>query len=504
MTLLIQRPVNRVTSKKAGVKNRIWLEGKEILNYFKVGETIKIEDQDDGETIVAVSVPVEAKRSDRSLRSVSSKVNRYSGAKVGLIELNESNSEILKTYKPEQVLKIVMQRGVLKITVKHDVLEERIQERESTMIDRLKKGIPLEKADLFAGGGTQTIMSHDGFKLAGLSSVVRFALDNYDQAIENLATNVRHVFDDYSVLINSDISLIDPMMLPKVDILTITAPCTDTAKCARAKKGNKLETDQTAHLVFYYSKILEHCNPSIVFIENVKTWKNFASWHVLAALLTQFGYKFQVREIDSHKEGFSLETRERMYVVAQSRNLDLDFDLDDVESVSKPRQTLAEVLDYVSPESEVWKPYDHLKKEQKKHEAKGNGFKMQIFTPESTYIGTLRALYQRAGTSDPLIKHPTKDLYRQVSEIEHCRIKEIPEEFVSGTVVGHAQKILGNGLSGLVSKSIFYYLGLSLKRLVQPKIELKAKVNDAFDKAGKVANQLTLNFDNLLSGVSAA
>ena len=56
---------------------------------------------------------------------------------------------------------------------------------------------------------------------------------------------------------------------------------------------------------------------------------------------------------------------------------------------------------------------------------------MQVVTPESTSVPTLRKGYHKGGSTDPLLTHPTNpELLRQLTVVEHARIKEVPVELV--------------------------------------------------------------------------
>lgn len=453
--LLINKGINLHTKRNSSeVQKRVWLEGKRFAKYAPIGMGLKITDNDE-EIVIDFVDP----NSEEATRTVSKRKAR--GDYVPLIEINECNSELLTKMSEDEVLRIVVKENGIRIRANKNTVASRRKEREESIKYNVANNIPLDMGSIFAGGGTFDHAGHEGFELSGLSTVVRFAIDNDPDCIENLATNVHHVFDSRSVLIESDISLLNVGngALPKLNLLKLTPPCTDASKAGKAKKGNKFETSKTAHLIYYYSQIIERTNPAYVIVENVPSFQNEVSFHLLRALLESWEYKIHLRVINSHSEGFSLETRERMFLVAESAGLDSGFDLDHACPIFERKGVLGEILDDVPLDDDCWKSKQGLIEKEKRDREAGKGFRMQIFNEESTYIGTIRAQYTKSGSSDPLIKHPEKDMFRLINKEEHCRLKSLPESFVEGWPETTAHKFLGNGLDGMTAKSITFELG---------------------------------------------
>jgi len=470
--LLINKPVNLQKKKVKGITTtlkRVWLEGKRLARHVQVGTPMEVKDTEQGIHVIFGSKD--------GTRTVS---KRGSGeTQVPVIEINEANSEFLKSVSEDTMLRIAITDKGIRITPNQEVVENRIQERETRTINKQKNGETMEIGSIFCGGGTFDFMGHKGFEKAGLSTVIRLAIDNCQDAMENMAENVSHVFDRKSILIESDISLLkfnDNM--PKLDILKITPPCVDASAAGKAKKGNKIETSKTAHLVYYYSQLLDKTNPSYVIMENVPEFQSEASFLVFQGLLNQWGYKTQIRIIDAHKEKFALETRKRMFLVAESEGLAGTFDLEAVECLRTVPATLGEVLDDVAEDDKSWSPKIGLIEKQERDIKAGKGFRMQVFNELSKYIGTLRAQYQKSGSSDPLVAHPdaSKKLFRIVNKNEHARCKGIDEALVHNRTEGQAHKILGNGLVGTVAEAICYNLAKAIKAITVIDIQPKSAV----------------------------
>lgn len=457
--LLINKAVNLQKRKDKSPLKRIWLEGKRLARHVKIGTGMQITDTDTGIKVVFSN--------ENPDRTVSKRKSR--GSEVPLIEINESNSKFLSEISEDAVLRIAINDKGISVCINQETVDLRIKEREERTLKNLADGKPLEVGSAFAGGGTFDYMGHKGFEKSGLATVVRLAIDFEESAVENLAANVGHVFDDKSILIESDISLLKfGANTPKLDILKITPPCVDACSAGKAKKGNKVETSKTAHLVYYYSQLLDKSNPSYVLLENVPEFQSEASFLVLQALLNNWGYKTQIRVIEANKEGFALETRKRMFLVAESEGLAGTFDIEAVTSLQEVPKQLAEIMDpFESIPEKSWSPKTGLIEKEKRDIEDGKGFRMQIFNGTESYIGTLRAQYQKSGSSDPLFSHPDEDkkLFRIANKNEHARIKQIDEALVEGLTEGEGHTILGNGLIGSIAEAICYHLGKAIKQL---------------------------------------
>lgn len=463
MDLLINKKVNVKTSTKKGVTSvakRIWLEGRRLLNIIPIGAKMHIQDSADG-------IVIEFNREDGT-RIVSQRNEK--GTIVPLVEINESNSEFLKSISTDTILRFAITSKGIRITPNMQVVEKRVEERETRILKKLAAGTKLEKGSIFAGGGTLDYMGHKGFEKSGLGVVVRLAIDYETGAIDNLIRNCSHVFDDKSVIIESDISLLNiDNRMPLLDMLTLTPPCVDASAAGKAKKGNTEETSKTAHLIYYYSQIIDKTNPAVILIENVAGFAKEASFLVLKGLLDNWGYDLQMRVIESNKEGFSLENRKRMYAVAISKGISDVFDINDVKPLREPAQTMSEILDTTIPtDSKCWTPKTGLIEKQERDIAKGNGFMMQLISPEDTKCPVLRAGYQKSGSSDALFPNPdvNNKTFRILTAQEHALAKTIDVDFIKGCTQGQAHRILGNGLIGSVAEAICYELGTALKKLV--------------------------------------
>lgn len=457
--LLINKTPNLQTVKIAGekvIRNRIWLEGKKLARYVAIGTKYLVKDTSEGIIV----------KFDETLGSKIVSKRSSKGEDKPLIEINESNSAFLRSISNNTMLRIAITHKGIKVTINNEVVDHKIAEREQRIIRKSKSGEKIEIGSVFAGGGTFDYSGHKGFERSKLSTVVRLAVDYDETAVENLIENVSHIFDSKSLIIQSDLTLLDyNKNLPLLDVLKLTPPCIDSSKAGKAKKGNTCETKKTASLVFYYLKVIELSNPAFILLENVKEFMDQVSFKMLQSMLLSWGYSIQTRIINSFKEGFSLEARERMYMVAESIGLEGSYDIADVMPLSAPEKRLGDILDAYSLDNKAWTPKTGLIEKEKRDIAKGNGFRMRKYTEECTSIATLRAGYQKSGSADPLIVHPEGGLYRILNKDEHASAKGIDIGLVKGRTEGEAHRILGNGLISSIAESLCYQLGLTIQSL---------------------------------------
>ena len=127
-------------------------------------------------------------------------------------------------------------------------------------------------------------------------------------------------------------------------------------------------------------------------------------------------------------------------------------------------RTVNDILEDVAWDSPEWRGFDYLKSKEVRDAAKGNGFSMQVVTPQSTSVPVLREGYHKGGSTDPLLAHPENpDLLRQFTVVEHARIKQVPERLVEGLNKTDGHILLGQGIAYAPVVALFKRIGESLK-----------------------------------------
>lgn len=115
-----------------------------------------------------------------------------------------------------------------------------------------------------------------------------------------------------SKVIVSPVQQVDPQELEDIDLLTITLSC----KNASTNKGkNRGETDDDLKAAIASANILKTKIPKYVMLENVWTYRNFASFQAILFALEESGYYYQYYRFNCKDWGIS-QNRDRLYLLA--------------------------------------------------------------------------------------------------------------------------------------------------------------------------------------------
>lgn len=458
--LLINKKINKQNRTIKGQKfslNRLWLEGKKLaLAGVKIGTAFKIIETDNKLELLFCESDGDRTVSKRNLNN----------SEVPVIEVNECNSKLIREISDDAILRIVVSPKRISVSINTATLECRVNERETRFLNKLKHGLKLAVGSCFSGGGTFDYMGFKGFQNAGLKTVNRLVIDNNPQAIENLAANVNHTFDDETLMIESDISLLNfSQCMNKLELLRLTPDCKDLSIAGITKKKLLGESPNTASLVYYYSQLVDKSNPAMIQMECVTGYEKSVSFSLFSALLNSFGYVVQTRVIESNAEGFSLENRKRFYVAAISRGLSDIFNIHSFKPDSELPDSLAAVLDDPAVvEESRWLPKIGLLNKEIRDIAAGKGFRMATYDGTEKKVKCIRSQYAKSGSTDPLLKHPDSDrkLFRTFSVTESAAFKGIDVDLVKNVPSSIAHVFLGDGLIGTIAEQFSYSLAKSI------------------------------------------
>ncbi|UUZ66238.1 DNA cytosine methyltransferase (plasmid) [Polaromonas sp. P1-6] len=219
---------------------------------------------------------------------------------------------------------------------------------------------------------------------------------------------------------------------------------------------------EVGHLVASAVMLINRINPAVVVIENVTQYAATASAQILRQHLRDSGYDVHEAELKAGDFG-CLENRERWFLVAATRGIELA--LSDLAPALKTVRSVSEILEDVPPDSPEWRSFDYLKQKETRDAAKGNGFAMQVVTPQSVSVPVLRKGYHKGGSTDPLLAHPENpELLRQFTVTEHARIKEVPERLVHGMNKTDGHILLGQGIAYAPVAALFKRIGEGLQK----------------------------------------
>jgi len=387
-----------------------------------------------------------------------------------LLELK--NKDTAKSVGDTQFVSVTFRMGVVIIAV-HGMTEKQ-QVREAGLINKVLKGEPLRKGCFFSGLGMLSLSLKEGLEAQGIKSQIAFANDNNELA---MACNVEgnpmwnNPTSDASVVVD-DLHAVDIDSLPVVDLATVSYPCVGFSLLAQADKQDLLHPD-CGTLFIPLINALRKMNPAVIVFENTPRFGTSTTLDMIKRAMPD--YHFTQSVFDGHDFN-ELESRKRICVVATSKGLPA-FDLSNVTSLFA-HEAPAKISDHLSTidsEAACWRTMEHVKA---RDDMKHLGYRNCLYYGNETKMVTLPASYSSPKAGTPMIAHPTKtDYQRQVQVDEHVSLRALPTRLgcvildvwkgvhplvsARGSATA-AHRLLGNGVSRKVWKSIGNHLGLYL------------------------------------------
>lgn len=295
--------------------------------------------------------------------------------------------------------------------------------------------------DLFAGIGGMRL----GFQQAGFDIVYSNDVDHY--ACHTYRTN----FGDID---EKDIRLVDPLTVPKFDVLVGGFPCQPFSMIGK-RDGLKDPRGQLFNEVIKFLKIKK---PEAFVLENVRHLLKHNKGETYALIKSELekagdGYTVVEKVLDSKNYGVP-QHRERIYIVGLKKNhTDFKFPEFERDTENKLKNILEEKVSekyYLSQ-----KYYKGLMSHKKRHADKGSGFGCEILDPEGVSntlvcgsMGRERNLIQ----DKPVPKN--KWGVRKLTERECARLQGFPDWFKIPVSTTQAYKQFGNSVSVPVIKEI--------------------------------------------------
>ena len=307
--------------------------------------------------------------------------------------------------------------------------------------------------DLFAGVGGIRLGFEEVFQNKS-SFVFASEIDKFAQT--TYASNYNH-------LPSGDITQIEPEEIPAFDILLAGFPCQPFSN-AGLKKGFE---DTRGTLFFDIARIVKQHKPQVLFLENVKGFKNHDkgnTFRVVKETLEELGYKVFSDVLNAKHFGVP-QNRERIYIIAfLDHSIEFTFPKSLEKSVKLGDILEEKVDDKYTISDKLWEGHKRRKKE---HKAKGNGFGYCMFNEESEYTSTISARYYKDG-SEILIEQKDKNP-RKLSPREAGRLQGFPDNFQIVVSDTQAYKQFGNSVAVPVirelAKEIYKHLDTSCNYL---------------------------------------
>lgn len=268
--------------------------------------------------------------------------------------------------------------------------------------------------DLFAGtGGIRLPFDELGGTCVMSSEWDKFAQKTYEA--------------NFGEMPFGDICKIDEKKVPKCNLILGGFPCQPFSN-AGLKKGFE---DTRGTMFFEIARIIKEKKPEILFLENVKGFKNHDkgnTFKTIAGILDELGYNLNAQILNAKDFGVP-QNRERFYMIALRRD---KFGNDTFFKFPEPPKTktrLGDILEKDVPDKytisdKLWAGHQRRKKE---HQAKGNGFGYCLFNEDSEYTSTISARYHKDG-SEILIEQKGKNP-RKLTPREAARLQGYPEDY---------------------------------------------------------------------------
>ncbi|MEA5485315.1 MULTISPECIES: DNA cytosine methyltransferase [Pseudanabaena] len=295
--------------------------------------------------------------------------------------------------------------------------------------------IPLQTSyraiDLFAGIGGIRLGFQQVFENQ-IEFVFASEIDKYARiTYENNFGDIPH----------GDITKVDPQDIPAFDFLLAGFPCQPFSH-AGLKKGFD---DIRGTLFFDIAKIVEFHHPKVVFLENVKGFKNHDQGNTFAVVkktLNEFGYKVFAEVLNAKDFGVP-QNRERIYIIGfLNQDIDFTFPIGGSKDVKLGNILETKVDSKYTISDKLWEGHQRRKAE---HQAKGNGFGYSLFNDESSYTSTISARYYKDG-SEILIEQKNENP-RKLTPREAGRLQGFPDEFKIIVSDVQAYKQFGNSVA---------------------------------------------------------
>jgi DNA (cytosine-5)-methyltransferase 1 len=260
---------------------------------------------------------------------------------------------------------------------------------------------------------------------------------------------------------DGDITKFDPKEIASHNLLLAGFPC-QPFSLAGLKKGF---SDTRGTLFFNIAKIIEYHQPEVVFLENVKNFKNHdkgRTFETVKNSLEELGYDVQTKVLNAKEFGVP-QNRERIYIIGlHKKKVGRTFRFPDSPKI---KVRVGDILEKkVDPKytisDKLWAGHQRRKKE---HMEKGNGFGYSLFNSKSDYTSTISARYYKDG-SEILIEQNGKNP-RKLTPREAARLQGFPDSYKLVCSDTQCYKQFGNSVAVPVIRALATQLQPILKSI---------------------------------------
>lgn len=303
----------------------------------------------------------------------------------------------------------------------------------------------LNVGSLYAGvGGLCLGLKNAGFNIEWANEFDKFACQTYRE-------NFSHT------LYEGDVWNLEPSELPKIDLLAGGFPC-QPFSIAGYRKG--FEDDRGNHF-FRMIEYIEIHEPKVVFFENVKNLVSHDSGNTIRVImntLTQIGYDYHLKVLNTREHGNLPQNRERIFIIAfkkDENNYSQYFRFPEPIKLTKSVGDLLEnEVDDKYYYKEDWYGYKMLKDMMKSKKTIYQWRRHYVRENKNNVCPTLTANMGTGGHNVPLVL--THDGIRKLTPRECFRFQGFPDSYVLPSTVKNASlyKQAGNSVSVSVIERI--------------------------------------------------
>ncbi len=354
------------------------------------------------------------------------------------------------------------------IRIELSCIDRKKIDREARLADYLNTGQALPIASMAHGAGILDYYLHKGLHDENVPSGLIWAVEPEYSYIQT-SWNNNPIWSYECEVVEGRIEDIDLHQLKAPLVLVAGLPCTGASKSGRTKNKLKFaEQHESAGTAFIgYLMAVQELSPAICILENVPEYRNTVSMHLIRETLTN--WKYRVHETILGRELGAFEDRKRLCMVAVSEGINFEFDL---KPVRQRELTLAELLDQVPADSDLWKPCNYLEEKQVRDKASGKGFAMQLVNEQSTRVGTIGRDYSKFRSTEPLVaNHPVDSSLKRLLTVEEvARVKTIDKSLVGGMSRTRQVEMMGQSVIGVAFQALGRNLAQCLKRQFSHKV----------------------------------
>jgi len=455
---------------------RLYLDGAFLASTaFQPGTAYSVRADENGERLVLHIDP-------HGRRVVSSKVK--GGHSCSVIDIN--NRTDLEAFVGVATARVVITQHELYVLI--PASERNRRERLRRLIHQLQASKSVRTASLAHGVGVMSHACHQGLSQAGVAANLAMA-NEIDPHFVGQAKEFNDSWNNQTRAIASPIQEMvqDRWLLGRlgpVEIVEAGIPCSGASKAGKSKRGllHMEGHPEVGHLIAPTIMAIAHLQPVCFVLENVPDYATSASADILRMMLRDMGYSSHETLLNGRDHGCH-EGRVRWFFVAMTNGIDLD--LRDVKSLGVVQESIESKLDDVPLDDPRWRTFEHLRDKESRDAAKGDSFAMQIVSQEDSHVPTLRKGYQKAGSTDPLLRHPVDpQRLRLFTPAEHARFKGVPIHLVEGLADTRAHQGLGQSVTYQAVVSLFEVIGKALMKFAE------SSRHDSFSAATRPQYQL--------------